>query len=179
MMSRSSVITAGVAAAAALTATGITYATAAPEPQAAPAVVKQVPVQAPMGGDTGNNNDDDDNGKDKDKGKDHRGGDRGDREHGWIHINERSYSAHTSGCVVVASGLGSRSLNVRNDSKKTIEVFRGLTCDNGAPIATVGPHSSNHGVSPGNVDGVFVKDGVVGSFRVIDHGDHGNGKGDR
>ncbi|WP_223179612.1 hypothetical protein [Streptomyces griseicoloratus] len=172
-MSRSSAITAGVAAAAALTATGITYATAAPEPQAAPAVVQQAPVQAPTGGDTGNNNDD--NNDDK-KGNGHRGGKHGDHEGGWIHINERSYSAHSSGCVVVASGLGSRSLNIRNDSKKTIEVFRGLTCDNGAPIATVGPHSTAHGVVPGQTHGVVVPNGVIGSFRVIDHGD--NGKGD-
>ncbi|MFF3896368.1 hypothetical protein ACFYY3_24925 [Streptomyces sp. NPDC001812] len=68
------------------------------------------------------------------------------------------------------SGLGSRSLNIRNDSRRTVEVFRGATCDNGAPIATVGPHSSSNGVHPRHVEGgVFVKNGVVGSFRVIHH----------
>ncbi|MGJ3558178.1 hypothetical protein ACR6C2_01365 [Streptomyces sp. INA 01156] len=74
------------------------------------------------------------------------------------------------------SGLGSRSLNIRNDSRRSVEVFRGATCDNGAPIATVGPHSSSDGVHPRRVEGsVFVEDGVVGSFRVIGHhfGGHG------
>ncbi|MFE7359327.1 hypothetical protein ACFU8Q_41250, partial [Streptomyces sp. NPDC057543] len=58
----------------------------------------------------------------------------------------------------------------------------GATCDNGAPIATVGPWSSSDGVFPGHVrGGVFVKNGVVGSFRVIDHrfgGDRDRGDGD-
>ncbi|QEV41657.1 hypothetical protein CP978_26640 [Streptomyces nodosus] len=71
----------------------------------------------------------------------------------------------------MVSGLGSRSFNVRNDSKRHIEVFNGATCDNGAPIATVGPHSSANGIRvfrhiPG---GVKVKHGVVASFRVIGH----------
>jgi hypothetical protein len=177
IMTRSHALTAAVAAAAALTATGITYATAAPAPQAAPAAV-QAPVQVPMGGDTGNNNNDYDRGGDRgndndhgDKGKDH------DYDRGWIHINERSYSAHPGGCVVIVSGLGSKSLNIRNESRKTVEVFRGATCDNGAPIATVGPHSSSDGVRPGCVDGVRVKDGIVGSFRVINR-HHGGDKDD-
>ncbi|MDT0611043.1 hypothetical protein [Streptomyces lancefieldiae] len=179
-MSRSSGITAAVAAAAALTATGITYATAAPDSQAVPAVVQQAPAQAPTGGDPGTNNNSNNSkgnegnnqgGRDHDKRDDH---DRDDRDRGWVQINERSYSAQSSGCVVIASGLGSRSLNIRNDSRKTIEVFNGLTCDNGAPIATVGPHSSANGVVPDCVEGVFVKDGVIGSFRVIEHG-----KGDK
>jgi hypothetical protein len=140
-----------------------------------------------MGGDTGNNNNDNNNDNDRggdrggdndndhgDKGKDH------DFDRGWIHINERSYSAHPGGCVVVVSGLGSKSLNIRNDSRKTVEVFRGATCDNGAPIATVGPHSSSDGVRPSCVDGVRVKDGIVGSFRVINrhHGGDKDDKGD-
>ncbi|MEV7863339.1 hypothetical protein AB0O86_32225, partial [Streptomyces hirsutus] len=87
---------------------------------------------------------------------------------GRIHINERSYSDAPGGCITVVSGLGSRSLNIRNDSRRTVEVFRGATCDNGAPIATVGPHSSSDGVRPRHVEGgVFVKNGVVGSFRVV------------
>ncbi|MFD4976575.1 hypothetical protein ACFWOI_42240, partial [Streptomyces sp. NPDC058424] len=78
----------------------------------------------------------------------------------------------------------------RNDSKTTVEVFRGVTCDNGAPIATVGPRSEANNVRPGKVkdededekgeheemeDGVKVKNGVVGSFRVIKR--HHGGKG--
>ncbi|MEU0598217.1 hypothetical protein ABZ484_08155 [Streptomyces sp. NPDC006393] len=175
IMTRSNAITAAVAAAAALAATGITYAAAAPAPEAAPAAaVQQVPVQAPMGGETGNNN----NSKGNEGNNDHgdRGGNR-HRDYGWIHINERSYSAHPSGCVTVVSGLGSNSLNIRNDSKRTVEVFRGVTCDNGAPIATVGPHSESNGVRPGCVkDGLKVKDGVVASFRVVERhkGDRGD-----
>ncbi|WP_254406293.1 hypothetical protein [Streptomyces sp. AC627_RSS907] len=183
-MSRSSGITAAVAAAAALTATGITYATAAPDSEAVPAVVQQ----APLGGDPGTSNSGNSskgnegsskgnegnngkgNGEGHNQGHNQGGRDHDDRDRGWIQINERSYSAHSSGCVVVASGLGSRSLNIRNDSRKTIEVFSGLTCDNGSPIATVGPHSSANGVTPDCVEGVVVKDGVVGSFRVVEHG---------
>ncbi|RSS06760.1 hypothetical protein EF917_07625 [Streptomyces sp. WAC00469] len=132
-----------------------------------------------MGGDNGNNskgnegNDHDD--YDHDKGGHHR-----DKKHdeGWIHINERSYSAHPTGCVTVVSGLGSKTFNIRNDSRKTVEVFRGATCDNGAPIATVGPHSTSNGVDPGCFKGVKVKDGVVASFRIVHRHDHGGGKGD-
>ncbi|GHE68652.1 hypothetical protein GCM10014715_22980 [Streptomyces spiralis] len=192
IMTRSHAITAAVAAAAALTATGITYATAAPAPQAAPAAaVQQAPAQVPMDGGTQSGN-----GGKGNEGNDHGGNDRGGNDHdrggrdfdkGWIHINERSFSAHTRGCAVIVSGLGSTSLNIRNDSRKTIEVFRGVTCDNGAPIATVGPHSTSFGVTPKDVRGVHVKNGVVGSFRVIDRhdddyggdrgGDHGDDEG--
>ncbi|MFD6327835.1 hypothetical protein ACFWOL_34640 [Streptomyces sp. NPDC058442] len=179
MITRPTVVTAAVAAAAALAATGITYASAsAYEPaQAVPAVQQAAaPAAAPLGGESGKDNEGKDN-EDRDYGgKDHGGKDYGDRDYeGRIHINERSYSAHPGDCITVVSGLGSRSLNIRNDSKRTVEVFRGATCDNGAPIATVGPHSSSDGVHPRRVkDSVFVKHGVVGSFRVIHHfGGHG------
>ncbi|MFF0464782.1 hypothetical protein [Streptomyces mexicanus] len=184
---RSHAITAGVAAAAALTATGITYATAAPAPQSAPAAAVQ---QAPMGGDNGNNNNSNSKGNEGNDhgggGGDHGGGDHGrkHREEGWIHVNERSYSAHPTGCVTVISGLGSNSFNIRNDSRKTVEVFRGATCDNGAPIATVGPWSTSNGVRPGKSHSVKVKDGVLASFRIVHDRDHDDrddkgGKGDR
>ncbi|MFF4826710.1 hypothetical protein [Streptomyces sp. NPDC001312] len=186
IMNRSHAIPAALAAAAALTATGITYATAATEAQTAPAVVQQAPAPAyaPMSN-------------------------RGEGRHhkiGRIFINERSFSAHPDGCITVVSGLGSKSFNIRNDSKQTIEFFRGVTCDNGAPIATVGPHSEANNVRPGKVkdededekgehekgehekgehhkkhheemeDGVKVKNGVVGSFRVIKrHHEKGEG----
>ncbi|WP_454382146.1 hypothetical protein [Streptomyces sp. JNUCC 63] len=81
------------------------------------------------------------------------------------------YSASAEGCVTAASGLGSSSFNVFNDSRKTVEVFRGFTCDNGAPVATVGPHGATNGVVTRTVHGsLFGDDGVVGSFRVL--GDH-------
>jgi hypothetical protein len=89
---------------------------------------------------------------------------------GRIFINERSFSARPDGCITVISGLGAKSFNIRNDSKRTVEFFRGATCDNGAPIATVGPHSSADGVHVGKVDDIHIKDGVVASFRVIHRG---------
>lgn len=79
------------------------------------------------------------------------------------------------GCIPAASGLGSTSFSIDNDSDATVEVYRGFNCDNGAPVATVGPYGATYGVAPrtgqeGGQGGVFVDDGVVGSFRVIhDH----------
>ncbi|MBC2865077.1 hypothetical protein H1R13_08735 [Streptomyces mexicanus] len=190
MMTRSHAVTAGIAAAAALTATGITYAAAAsaPEARTVPAAVQQVPAQAPMDGGAGKGNEGNDHGG-NDHGNDH-GNDRGNdhgrkhREEGWIHVNERSYSAHPTGCITVISGLGSDSFNIRNDSRKTVEVFRGATCDNGAPIATVGPWSTSNGVKPGKTDAVKVRDGVLASLRIVHDRDHDDrddkgGKGDR
>ncbi|MFF8942216.1 hypothetical protein ACF1A5_08025 [Streptomyces sp. NPDC014864] len=148
--SRSTVVTAAVASAAALVASGITYASAASVPavqvQAAPAA----PAAAPLDG-----------------GAPNRGND--DYDEGRIHINERSYSSHSGDCITVISGLGAKTLNIWNDSRKTVEVFRGVVCDNGAPVATVGPHSSSDGVRVWRTKGVWVKNGVVGSFRVVDH----------
>ncbi|WP_406378721.1 hypothetical protein [Streptomyces sp. NBC_01618] len=199
MATRSTVVTAAVAAAAALAATGITYASAATsEPaQAAPVVQQQAapavqqapaPVTALEGGDGGGGKGNGGDEGNEGRGNEGRGNEEGrghneGRRHyeGRIHINERTYSDERGGCITVVSGLGSKSLNIRNDSRRTIEVFRGATCDNGAPIATVGPHSSSDGVFPGHVrGGVWVKNGVVGSFRVIDHhfGDRDRG-GDR
>ncbi|MCT2547140.1 MULTISPECIES: hypothetical protein [Streptomyces] len=175
MITRSTVVTAAVAAAAALAATGITYASAAtsePARAAAPAIQQAAPASALGGGDVGKGN--------EGKGNNDRGGhDEGGRGHyeGRVHINERTYTDDAGGCVTVVSGLGSRTLNIRNDSRRTIEVFRGVTCDNGAPIATVGPHSTSNGVRPGHVSGgVYVENGVVGSFRVIDRHDDEGGR---
>ncbi|WP_432179941.1 hypothetical protein [Streptomyces sp. NBC_00063] len=165
MSKRSIAVTAAIAGAAALAATGINYAAAAGT-EAAPAApaVRQAaaPAAAPLGGDSGQ-------GKEK-EGNHHY-------YKGRIQFNERSYSAETDGCITVVSGLGARSFNIRNDSWKTVEVFRGATCDNGAPVATVGPWSSSTSVHPFKVrGGVFVKNGVVGSFRVV-HDFHGKGGG--
>ncbi|MEU5087463.1 hypothetical protein [Streptomyces sp. NPDC021356] len=122
-----------------------------------------VPAAAPAGGGSA--------GEEKgDEGRDREGGGRGrgHEEEGRIYFNERMYSASAEGCITAASGLGSSSFNVFNDSRKTVEVFRGFTCDNGAPVATVGPHGATNGVVTRTVHGgVFGDDGVVGSFRVI------------
>ncbi|MFJ6562254.1 hypothetical protein ACIQMV_20810 [Streptomyces sp. NPDC091412] len=175
IMTRSTAVTAAVCAAAALAATGITYATAAPAPApqaapAAPAVVQQAPAQAPMGGESGQGRGNEGGGRGGEGGEGGQGGEHGKRRHheiGRIFINERSFSAQPDGCITVVSGLGSKSFNIRNDSKRAVEFFRGATCDNGAPVATVGPHSEANGVKVHHTKGIHVKDGVVGSFRVV------------
>ncbi|GED89717.1 hypothetical protein [Streptomyces sp. 6-11-2] len=181
IMTRSTAVTAAVCAAAALAATGITYATAAPAPApqaapAAPAVVQQAPAQAPMGGESGQGKGNEGGGRGGrggeggERGEGGQGGEHGKRRHheiGRIFINERSFSAQPDGCITVVSGLGSKSFNIRNDSKRAVEFFRGATCDNGAPVATVGPHSEANGVKVHHTKGIHVKDGVVGSFRVV------------
>ncbi|MFF4179809.1 hypothetical protein [Streptomyces sp. NPDC001750] len=187
MVTRSTVVTGAVAAAAALAATGITYASAATsEPAQAAPIVQQAAPMALNGGDAGKGNEGKGN-EGNNYGGGHGGGHEKKRHHrhhhhhkGRIHINERTYSDERGGCVTVISGLGSKTLNIRNESHKTVEVFRGVTCDNGSPIATVGPWSSSDGVRPGHVKGgVHVKNGIVASFRVIHHhhGHHGGDKG--
>ncbi|MGW5328002.1 hypothetical protein, partial [Streptomyces sp. NPDC004014] len=157
------------------------YASAAPAsaPHEAPAA-----VAAAKGGGNGNGNGNNNGGGkgnegnnskgNEGKGNEGRGGnDRGEEnegrheEEGRIQVNERTYWAHPGDCITVLSGLGAKTLNIRNDSRKTVEVFRGAVCDNGAPIATVGRHSSAYGVRPGHIEDVEVKDGVLASFRVI------------
>ncbi|MFF9378096.1 hypothetical protein ACF1BB_26610 [Streptomyces griseoluteus] len=178
MKLRSTVITAGVSAAAALAATGITYASAAPAsaPQEAPAAVAAVTGGSGQGGTAKGNAGGNSNGNSNSKGnegKGNEGNDRGDDNEGGgdykgrIEINERSYSTHPGDCITVVSGLGAKTLNIRNESRKAVEVFRGVVCDNGAPIATVGPHSSSYGVKPGWTKGIDVDKGVVASFRVV------------
>ncbi|MFE7995035.1 hypothetical protein, partial [Streptomyces shenzhenensis] len=141
LMTRSTAVTAGIAAAAALTATGITYASASSVPaQAAPAALQAAPApaQAPFGGNVGKGNKEENEEKgEKGENEENEGREgKGKRfEEGRIHINERTYSSHPDGCITVVSGLGAKTLNIRNDSRKTVEVFRGAVCDNGAPIA--------------------------------------------
>ncbi|MGW7254736.1 hypothetical protein [Streptomyces sp. NPDC054834] len=189
---RSTAVTAGVVAAAALAAGGLTYASAASGPVAqAPAVQKAEAVQAPalgtgtgadpggkgnegtgnVGGFVGNvggNNGFQGKGNEGRHEDRHEGRheDRNREEEGRIEINERSYSSHPGNCITVLLLGGATSLNIRNDSNRTVEVFNGVVCDNGAPITTVGPHSSSFGVVP-----------TLGaaSFRVVrDNRDHDN-----
>ncbi|MFJ2897387.1 hypothetical protein ACIO87_21180 [Streptomyces sp. NPDC087218] len=108
------------------------------------------------------------------EGRDDEGGGRdrgydGKREER-IYFNERAYSAHSEGCVSAASGLGSSSFSIYNNSRNAVEVFRGFACDGGSPVATVGPYGSTYGVATPDVQGGgFIDNGVVGSFRVIGH----------
>ncbi|MDH6124627.1 hypothetical protein [Kitasatospora sp. GP82] len=168
-----------------LVATGITYASDAGSAPASPSVQwaarsvqPATPAAATSGG--GSASGEKDEGRDrkgggrasgeKDEGRDREGGGRGygHKEEGRIYFNERTYSASTEGCITAASGLGASSFSVFNDSRKTVEVFRGFNCDNGAPVATVSPHGETNGVVTRTVHGgVFGDEGVVGSFRVI------------
>ncbi|WP_327241430.1 hypothetical protein [Streptomyces sp. NBC_01320] len=192
MKTRTVAVTAAAVGAAVIATTGITYASAAGSTpaaapsvqQAAPAAQQVAPDAAPLGGEGGGNGGNGGKGNEGGYGGGNRGGnerggnERGGfrhKEEGRIFINERSYSARgEDGCITVVSGLGARSFNVRNDSRRTVEFFRGATCDNGSPVATVGPWSTSNGVFTRHHirGGVFVKNGVVGSFRVVrDHYD--------
>ncbi|MFE5581869.1 hypothetical protein [Kitasatospora sp. NPDC056531] len=170
-----------LAATAGVAVTGITYASAASEPVAkaapvaAPAAAAPAAAlaQAPLDGGAKGNEGKGNEGREERGERHERREHREHRERGVIHVNERSYSADDFGCITVVSGLGAKSLNIRNDSWREVEVFSGAVCDNGAPIATVGPHSSSDGVHPKRVhEGIEVDDGVVGSFRVV-HRFHG------
>ncbi|WP_329526961.1 hypothetical protein [Streptomyces sp. NBC_01462] len=199
MPTRTFAVAAAVGAAAFAT-TGITYASptestqAAPSVQravstvqkaappvrkAAPSAKKAVPATPPLDGGTASRNKGEGG-----EGGDREGGDRGGRgsDHegpGYIYFNERTYSGSIEGCIAAASGLGANSFSIYNDSRRTVEVYRGFNCNGGSPVATVGPHGATHGVvtSPVNGDAfgtdaliagaMFGDDGVVGSFRVI------------
>ncbi|WP_208900318.1 hypothetical protein [Streptomyces incarnatus] len=111
-------------------------------------------------------------GGDRSEGRDGggRGHGRGHGDGGRIYFNDRAYSASAEGCITTGGGLGSGSFSVFNDSRKFIEVFRGFNCDNGGPVAVVGPHGETSGVvTRTGHEGLFGfgDDGVVGSFRVI------------
>ncbi|MET7548965.1 hypothetical protein ABZS95_22120 [Streptomyces sp. NPDC005479] len=181
MTTRTVAVTAAVVGAAVLATTGITYASAAGSTQAAPSI--QAPATAPFGGDGGTAGNAKGNEGKGNEGGGYGGGGYGGGGGGYggyhyegrIHFNERTYSGHPDGCITVVSGLGSRSFNVRNDSRHTVEVFRGATCDNGSPVATVGPWSTSNGVFTRQIrGGVKVRNGVVGSFRVVRDHYYGN-----
>ncbi|MGW1259644.1 hypothetical protein ACWD5Q_31810 [Streptomyces sp. NPDC002513] len=198
MPTRTFAVTAAVVATAVLATTGLTYAATVESTEAAPPAkhaaqkaahaVRPAPKAAharhaapaapaaPAANGGGDAHDRSDEGGSK-KGHDRR---RHHRGPGWIHFNERTYSAAPEGCITAASGLGSSSFSIDNDSDKFVEVYRGFTCDNGAPVATVGPRGSTFGVVPStsgegdflNGDeffraSMFSDDNVAGSFRVV------------
>ncbi|MFJ9584908.1 hypothetical protein [Streptomyces acidicola] len=86
---------------------------------------------------------------------------------GRILVNERTFAAEHGVCTAVISSQ-SANFNVRNESDKTVEFFSGITCDNGAPIAIIGPRSSSSAI-PGTVVTGGGITAIVGSFRVIDN----------
>ncbi|WP_053659291.1 hypothetical protein [Streptomyces sp. MMG1121] len=149
-----------------LVAASITYASADGSTPASPAVHRAArpvhraaPPAAPVGGRSA--------GGEKGEGRGAGGGDHGHGRVGKIYFNERMYSASAEGCI---TATGSGSFSVFNDSRRTVEVYRGFSCDDGAPVTTVGPHGETFGtVTRTGLGGVFGDDGVVGSFRVIGH----------
>ncbi|MFI9275146.1 hypothetical protein ACIGXM_31205 [Kitasatospora sp. NPDC052896] len=196
MRTRTFTVTTAGLGAAVLAATGITYASTSGSTPASPSVRQAAPpvqqaaqpveqaapaaaaAAAPAGGSTSgeqsesrDHQDGGRGGEERNRDRDHGGGERGDRHRdvGRIYFNEREYAAAGEGCISAVSGLGSSSFSIFNDSRKTVEVFRGFTCDNGAPVATVGPYGDTNGVVTSTVHGglLFGDDGVVGSFRVI------------
>jgi hypothetical protein len=185
---RSTAVTAAVAFAAALAASGITYASAASEQVAqTPAPRLAVPPQAPMGGDVPP----DPNSKGNEgrvnlnnEGRHHEHEGREHEEEGRIRINERTYSSRPGDCITVLLMAPATSLNISNDSRKTVEVFNGPVCDNGSPLAVVGPHDTAFNVTPTIIAGP-PGGPLVASFRVIDrdrdcdHDHEGNHEGDR
>ncbi len=146
---RTVVAIAALAGIAALTATGVNYASASSSvPRSAPSV-QNAAASVPLGGD----------------GQTHTY--RNDND-GRIYVNERTYSAEPGVCTAAISSPAT-SFNVRNESDRTVEFFTGITCDNGAAISTVGPRNSSSAI-PGTTvfDGVTVPFALVGSFRAID-----------
>ncbi|MGW9033120.1 hypothetical protein ACWGQ5_56350 [Streptomyces sp. NPDC055722] len=98
----------------------------------------------------------------------------GPKKEGRIWVNERSYLAQQDSCITVM-GVGATSFNVRNDSRsKLVDVFNGAVCDDGAPLATVGPKSSTNGLLPSTTATIFVHGSPnvtnvpVASFRVLE-----------
>ncbi|MET9762285.1 hypothetical protein ABZ016_25075 [Streptomyces sp. NPDC006372] len=143
---------------AVLAATGVNYASASSSvPESAPSV-QNADASAPLGGDGGGQTN-----------FDHR---RNNNDDGRVFVNERTYSADPGVCTAVISSPAT-SFNVRNESDKTIEFFTGITCDNGAAIATIGPRNSSS-VIPGTTvfDGAVVPFALVGSFRAVDNKHH-------
>ncbi|QHA05298.1 hypothetical protein GQF42_20160 [Streptomyces broussonetiae] len=179
------VVGAGVGATA-LVAAGIAYAStvgsaqpakpahraAQPVHRAAQPARRPAPATAPLGSRG--------EGGERGEGRDGGGRGRGHGDGGRIYFNERTYSPFAEGCITTT---GSSSFSVVNDSRRTIEVFRGFNCDDGSPVTTVGPHADTYGTVTrtehagvfGSGSGLgfgfgFGDDGVVGSFRVVrDH----------
>ncbi|MEY9996962.1 hypothetical protein ABIE67_008994 [Streptomyces sp. V4I8] len=141
-----------------LAATSVNYASASSSaPKFVPSV-REAAASVPQGGDGQTNY----NYQDEDRGNDRR------EDRGRIYVNERTFSAEPGVCTAVISSPAV-SFNVRNESDRTVEFFTGITCDNGAAIATVGPRNSSSAIAGTPVfDGLVVPFALVGSFRAIE-----------
>ncbi|MFI9805626.1 hypothetical protein ACIHEJ_14870 [Streptomyces sp. NPDC052301] len=192
---RSTAVTAGIAAAAALVASGITYASASTSATRAPSVIAGGTGTAPVATDPGSASKGNEGvaviagGTVQGRQPEHREN-REHREHrehheeGRIQINERSYSSHPGECVVVAlvgtAGRIANSLNIFNDSDRTVDVFKGPVCDNGAPIAHVERDSTAYNVNPDDCCEPNTGGNVcLASFRVVHERDHHDDHDDR
>lgn len=165
MQTRTVALIAASLGAAAMTVTGVTYASAAgSSPESTSSVPEGVrPASAPLGGD--HETKDHDHEKDYGHEKDHYGNkkDRGyKKDGGEIQINERTYSANPGACVSVTNlnTLATGTFNIANDTERVVEFFNGTNCNNGNPVAVVLPGDSSFGAGDATGDG---------SFRVIDN----------
>lgn len=152
-----------------LAATGMNYASASSSaPKSAPSV-QQADASVPQGGDGQTNfnyrNDNDRN--DNFRNDNFRNNDRGR-----VYVNERTFAAEPGVCTAVISSPA-RSFNVLNESNRTVEFFRGITCDNGSARAKIHPGDSTSEIEGTTVlDGATVPFALVGSFRAIDKHHH-------
>ncbi|OAH11130.1 hypothetical protein [Streptomyces jeddahensis] len=188
MKTRTVAVTTAAVGVAALTLTGMTYASATGSSQSAPQAIAD---HARYGGEDSEKKDEgkdydykkEDKGydkEDKDYDKGHKGYDKGHKDHDEdkVVVNGQKYPAHKYQCFPVASvqvpngdgPVADDTFNVENLSNKIVEFFDTINCSN-TPEAILSPKSSQF-VVDGNVE----DDVIVGSFKVIDsHYDH---KGD-
>ncbi|MEJ8672699.1 hypothetical protein WKI71_43275 [Streptomyces sp. MS1.AVA.1] len=147
-------------------ATTVNYASASSSVPESAASVQEAAASLPQGGDVGGDGQTGGNGQSK------YGDWRDDDDRGRVYVNERTYSVEGGECIAVISSPAT-SFNVRNESDKRIEFFTGITCDNGAAIATIGRGDSSSAI-PGTVvfDGSVVPFALVGSFRAVDRKHH-------
>ncbi|MGW6903331.1 hypothetical protein [Streptomyces sp. NPDC054940] len=149
-----------------LAATGMNYASASSSaPKSAPAV-QEADASIPQGGD-GQTNFNYRNDNDRNDSRNFRNDGRGR-----IFVNERTYAAEPGVCTAVISSPAS-SFNVLNESDRTVEFFRGITCDNGSARARIHPGDSTNEIEGTTVlDGATVPFALVGSFRAVDKRHH-------
>lgn len=140
-------------------ATSVNYASASSSASKSAPPVQEAVASVPQGGDDQSSY----NFQRDDQGDRRRGDD------GRIYVNERTYSAEPGVCTAVISSPAV-TFNVRNESDRTVEFFTGITCDNGAAIATIGPGNSSTAIAGTPVfDGTVVPFALVGSFRAVDN----------